>query len=35
MSWLTQMGFTVVEHSEVTKDTIEKIIQEYQKSNRK
>ncbi len=31
MSWLTQIGFTVVEHSEVTKDTIEKIIQEYQK----
>ncbi len=31
MNWLTQMGFTVVEHSEVTTDTIEKTVQEYQK----
>ena len=28
MNWLTQMGFTVVEHSEVTTDTIEKTVQE-------
>lgn len=31
MDWLTKMGFTVVEHSEVTADTIEKTVQEYQK----
>ncbi len=32
MEWLTQMGFTVVEHNKVTADTVEEVVQKYQKN---
>ena len=32
LEWLSQMGFTVVEHYEVTENTVEEIVQKFQKS---
>ena len=32
LEWLTQMGFTVVEHYEVTENTVEETVQKFQKN---